>query len=124
MVKLKDVIILKDLSILDEKFGPFKIRKMLMIGFGILLGYSFLHKGNLGGIGVIIAFFIIAMIPDRSISAEHRLLSMLYFYTLKTKPQDTQKKQSKKPAKNEKKTRTSNHKLGSLMQGLLRRGKK
>ena len=115
MVKLKDVIILKDLSILDEKFGPFKIRKMLIIGFGILIGYSLIHKGNLGGIGVIIAFFIMAMIPDRSVSSEHRLLSMLYFYTLKTKPQDAQKKQAKKLTKNEKKTRNANGKLGSLL---------
>mgnify|MGYP001772677575 FL=1 len=115
MVRVKEVIILKDLSLLDEKIGMFKIRKLLFIGFGVMLGYSMINSGNIAGFLIIVAFVILAFMPDRSISAEHRLMSMLYFYTLKSKPQDVQKKQGKKLTKNKKMARNSNVKLGSLL---------
>lgn len=96
MVKVKEVIILRDLSLLDEKIGMFKIRKLLFIGFGVMMGYSMISSGSLVGIPIIIAFVILAMMPDRSITAEHRILSMLYYNFVKPKPQNANKTSNKK----------------------------
>jgi hypothetical protein len=89
MVRLREVTIIKDPSLLNEKLGPFKIRKLLPLALGGMLGYGMIRKGSIDdvviGIVVILASLIIAFGPDRSISLENQLQAMLYYYTLKSK---------------------------------------
>ncbi|QGA54566.1 hypothetical protein GFS03_08285 [Sulfolobus sp. E5-1-F] len=89
MVKLREVTIIKDSSLLNEKLGPFKIRKLLPLALGGMLGYGMIRKGTIDdiaiGIIVIIASLIIAFGPDRALSFENQLQAMLYYYTLKSK---------------------------------------
>ncbi|BDB97487.1 hypothetical protein [Saccharolobus caldissimus] len=89
MVKLREVTIIKDPSLLNEKLGPFKIKKLLPLALGGMLGYGIIRKGTVDdiivGIIVIIASLIIAFGPDRSLSFENQLQAMIYYYTLKSK---------------------------------------
>ncbi|MCI4436600.1 MAG: hypothetical protein JHC33_07300 [Ignisphaera sp.] len=89
MVKLRDVIIIKDPSLLNEKFGPVKVRKLLPLAIGGMFGYGLIRKGTIDdviiGVVIIIASLIIAFGPDRSISLENQLQAMIYYYTLKSK---------------------------------------
>jgi hypothetical protein len=89
MVRLREVTIIKDPSLLNEKIGPLKIRKMLPLALGGMLGYGMIKKGTIDdiviGTIVIIASLIIAFGPDRSISLENQLQAMIYYYTLKSK---------------------------------------
>lgn len=89
MVKLREVTIIKDPSLLNEKLGPFKIRKMLPLALGSMLGYGMIRKMTVDdvivGVIVIVASLIIALGPDRSLSFENQLQAMAYFYTLKSK---------------------------------------
>jgi hypothetical protein len=89
MVRLREVTIIKDPSLLNEKLGPFKIRKILPLALGGMLGYRMIRKGTLDdiliGIIVIVASLIITFGPDRSLSFENQLQAMIYYYTLKSK---------------------------------------
>jgi len=90
MVRLREVTIIKDPSLLNEKLGPFKIRKILPLALGGMLGYGMIRKGTLDdiliGIIVIVASLIITFGgPDRSLSFENQLQAMIYYYTLKSK---------------------------------------
>nr|WP_011229454.1 hypothetical protein [Sulfolobus sp. NOB8H2]CAA09142.1 hypothetical protein [Sulfolobus sp. NOB8H2] len=89
MVKLREVTIIKDPSLLNEKLGPFKIRKILPLALGGMLGYGMIRKGTIDdiliGIIVIVASLIITFGPDRSLSFENQLQAMIYYYTLKSK---------------------------------------
>nr|WP_011114814.1 hypothetical protein [Sulfolobus islandicus]AAK06936.1 ORF298 [Sulfolobus islandicus] len=89
MVKLREVTIIKDPSLLNEKIGPFKIRKMLPLAIGGMLGYGVIKKGTVDdiivGVIVIVASLIIAFGPDRSLSFENQLQAMAYYYALKSK---------------------------------------
>lgn len=108
MVRLREVTIIKDPSLLNEKLGPFKIRKILPLALGGMLGYGMIRKGTLDdiliGIIVIVASLIITFGPDRSLSFENQLQAMIYYYTLKSKgvkvntqPQQTIQPTSLKP---------------------------
>ena len=89
MVRLREVTIIKDPSLLNEKLGPFKIRKILPLALGGILGYGMIRKGTLDdiliGIIAIVASLIITFGPDRSLSFENQLQAMIYYYTLKSK---------------------------------------
>lgn len=89
MVRLREVTIIKDPSLLNEKLGPFKIRKILPLALGGMLGYGMIRKGTLDdiliGVIVIVASLIITFGPDRSLSFENQLQAMIYYYTLKSK---------------------------------------
>nr|WP_011225184.1 hypothetical protein [Sulfolobus islandicus]CAG38223.1 hypothetical protein [Sulfolobus islandicus] len=89
MVKLREVTIIKDPSLLNEKLGPFKIRKILPLALGGMLGYGMIKKGTVDdiivGVIVIAASLIITFGPDRSLSFENQLQAMIYYYTLKSK---------------------------------------
>lgn len=89
MVKLREVTIIKDPSLLNEKLGPFKIRKILPLALGGMLGYGMIRKGTIDdiliGIIVIVASLTITFGPDRSLSFENQLQAMIYYYTLKSK---------------------------------------
>ncbi|ACP36064.1 hypothetical protein LS215_2072 [Sulfolobus islandicus L.S.2.15] len=89
MVRLREVTIIKDPSLLNEKLGPFKIRKTLPLALGGMLGYGMIRKGTIDdiliGVIVIAASLIIAFGPDRSVSFENQLQAMIYYYTLKSK---------------------------------------
>jgi chromosome segregation ATPase len=89
MVRLREVTIIKDPSLLNEKLGPFKIRKILPLALGGMVGYGMIRKGTLDdiliGIIVIGASLIITLGPDRSLSFENQLQAMTYYYTLKSK---------------------------------------
>nr|WP_011225107.1 hypothetical protein [Sulfolobus islandicus]CAG38141.1 hypothetical protein [Sulfolobus islandicus] len=89
MVRLREVTIIKDPSLLNEKLGPFKIRKILPLAIGGMLGYGMIKKGTVDdiiiGVIVIVASLIIAFGPDRSLSFENQLQAMIYYYTLKSK---------------------------------------
>nr|WP_012386981.1 hypothetical protein [Sulfolobus islandicus]ABE99655.1 hypothetical protein [Sulfolobus islandicus] len=89
MVRLREVTIIKDPSLLNEKLGPFKIRKILPLALGGMLGYGMIRKGTIDdiiiGIIVIVASLVITFGPDRSLSFENLLQAMIYYYTLKSK---------------------------------------
>jgi DNA repair exonuclease SbcCD ATPase subunit len=89
MVRLREVTIIKDPSLLNEKLGPFKIRKILPLALGGMVGYGMIKKGTIDdiviGIIVIGASLIISLGPDRSLSFENQLQAMTYYYTLKSK---------------------------------------
>ena len=108
MVRLREVTIIKDPSLLNEKLGPFKIRKILPLALGGMVGYGMIKKGTIDdiviGIIVIVASLIITFGPDRSLSFENQLQAMIYYYTLKSKgvkvntqPQQTIQPTSLKP---------------------------
>jgi chromosome segregation ATPase len=89
MVRLREITVIKDPSLLNEKIGPLKIRKLLPLALGGMLGYGMIKKGMIDdivlGVIIIIASLIIAFGPERSLSLENQLQAMLYYYTLKPK---------------------------------------
>jgi DNA repair exonuclease SbcCD ATPase subunit len=89
MVRLREVAIIKDPSLLNEKLGPFKIKKLLPLALGGMVGYGMIRKGTLDdiviGIIVIVASLIVTLGPDRSLSFENQLQAMIYYFTLKSK---------------------------------------
>jgi DNA repair exonuclease SbcCD ATPase subunit len=89
MVRLREVTIIKDPSLLNEKLGPFKIKKLLPLALGGMVGYGMIKKGTIDdiviGVIVIVASLIITLGPDRSLSFENQLQAMTYYYTLKSK---------------------------------------
>ncbi|WP_062088626.1 hypothetical protein [Sulfolobus acidocaldarius] len=89
MVRLREVTIIKDPSLLNEKLGPFKIRKILPLALGGMLGYGMIRKGTIDDIviGTIVigASLLITLGPDKSLSFENQLQAMIYYFTLKSK---------------------------------------
>jgi chromosome segregation ATPase len=104
MVRLREVTIIKDPSLLNEKLGPFKIRKILPLALGGMIGYGMIKKGTIDdiviGVIVIVASLVITLGPDRSLSFENQLQSMLYYFTLKSKglKVNTQPQQTVQPS--------------------------
>jgi hypothetical protein len=99
MVRLREVTIIKDPSLMNEKLGPFKIKKLLPLALGGMLGYGMIRKGTVEdivvGVVVIIASLIIALGPDRALSLENQLQAMAYYYLLKPKSSQKPKKEAK-----------------------------
>jgi len=89
MVRLREITVIKDPSLLNEKIGPLKIRKLLPLALGGMLGYGMIKKGMIDdvviGVIIIIASLIIAFGPEKSLSLENQLQAMIYYYTLKYK---------------------------------------
>lgn len=89
MVRLREVTVIKDPSLLNEKIGPLKIKKLLPLALGGMLGYGMIKKGMIDdvviGVIIIIASLIIAFGPEKSLSLENQLQAMIYYYTLKSK---------------------------------------
>lgn len=89
MVRLREVTIIKDPSLLNDKIGPFKVKKALIIGLGGMLGYSFIKNGTpvdlLLGFAIVAASVIIAAGPDRALSFENLVQAAVNFYLFKPK---------------------------------------
>jgi hypothetical protein len=104
MVRLREVTIIKDPSLMNEKLGPFKIKKLLPLALGGMLGYGMIRKGTIEdivvGVIVILASLVIALGPDRALSLENQLQAMAYYYLLKPKPSSGKPKKEAK-SKNE-----------------------
>jgi hypothetical protein len=101
MVRLREVTIIKDPSLMNEKLGPFKIKKLLPLALGGMLGYGMIRKGTVEdivvGAVVIVASLIIALGPDRALSLENQLQAMAYYYLLKPKSATQKPKKEAKP---------------------------
>lgn len=89
MVRLREVTIIKDPSLLNDKIGPFKVKKAMIIGLGGMIGYSFIKNGTVAdlilGFAIVAAAAMIAMGPDKALSFENVVQAAVNFYLFKPK---------------------------------------
>ena len=89
MVRLREVTIIKDPSLLNDKIGPFKVKKAMIIGLGGMIGYSFIKNGTpadlILGFAIIAAATMIALGPDKALSFENAVQAAINFYLFKPK---------------------------------------
>ncbi|MEM4114643.1 hypothetical protein AAGT10_14755 (plasmid) [Sulfolobus tengchongensis] len=104
MARIRESLIIEELSFLDEKLGGnslLTLRNLMYFLFGGLIAYKLIEGGGVKlVIGVIILLFVLALIvyPKRSLTLENILIGAISYY-LEPQGEAAKKKEAKKQEK-------------------------
>ena len=134
MARLRESLIIDEISFLEEQLGGNSLLTMKNVFYGligILVGYKLIYSGKPAAelLGILLLAFIgfLVAYPKKSLAAESLLIGMISYYILgtgqTTKQREDLKKKAKK-AKGETKTKTARRPAVPVIPNILSLGRK